>query len=114
MEYHSTDPWRQIAPEERARQFMPFAALRGYYDLIHEAEYVPEPKRPLTEEHSLALSQTAAQVKPRALVRATYYNGSAYVPITGVVSQVSCDLRMIRIVKTTIPFDDLWELEILS
>ena len=37
MEYNPQDEWRRIAPEERARQFMPFAALRGYYDLIREA-----------------------------------------------------------------------------
>ena len=50
MEYNPYDKWRRIAPDERARQFMPFAALRGYYDLIREAEYTPEPRRPHTEE----------------------------------------------------------------
>lgn len=113
IEELADESWRRIAPEERARQFMPFAALKGYYDLIHEAEYVPEPRRPITEEHSRTLSETAAQVKPRVLVRAVYYREGAYRTITGVVSQISCDLRLIRIVKTTISFDDLWELEIL-
>lgn len=114
MEYNPQDEWRRIAPEERARQFMPFAALRGYYDLIREAEYVPEPRRPITEERSRKLSETAARIHNRNLVHAVYYNGSAYVSITGVVSQISCDLRTIRIVKTTINFNDLWELELLS
>lgn len=114
MEYNPYDEWRRIAPDERARQFMPFAALRGYYGLIREAEYTPEPRRPHTEEHSRALSEAAARIRNRDLVCAVYYNGNAYVSITGVVSQISCELRTIRIVKTTIPFKDLWELELLS
>lgn len=35
---------------DRARQFKPFAALKGYYDLLAERERVPEPRRVLTEE----------------------------------------------------------------
>ncbi len=41
MPNYEEETWRRIAPEDRARQFMPFAALRGYYDLVREAEYVP-------------------------------------------------------------------------
>lgn len=114
MPNYSEESWRRIAPEERARQFMPFAALRGYYDLIREAEYVPEPRRPITEEHSRTLSETAARIKPRTIAQATYYDGRAYRTITGAVSQISCDLRIIRILKTTISFNDLWELKSLG
>ena len=114
MSNYNEESWRRIAPEERARQFMPFAALRGYYDLIREAEYVPEPRRPITEEHSRALSETAACIKPRTLASATYYDGRAYRTITGLVTQISCDLRTIQILKTTISFNDLWELKSLG
>lgn len=114
MPNYEEETWRRIAPEERARQFMPFAALRGYYDLVREAEYVPEPRRPITEERSRTLSKAAASIKPRMLVSATYYNGRAYRTLTGVVSQISCDLRIIRILKTTISFNDLWELKVLQ
>ena len=42
---------------DRARQFMPFASLRGYYDYIREQERVREPRRELSEDGA----QTAAQ-----------------------------------------------------
>ena len=42
---------------DRAQQFMPFAALKGYYDLIRERERVVEPKRELTDEQALELSR---------------------------------------------------------
>lgn len=37
---------------DRARQFMPFAALRGYYDLVHAKEAVPESRRPLSDDEA--------------------------------------------------------------
>ena len=114
MPSEDNESWRRIAPEERARQFMPFAALQGYYELIEEAAYVPEPRRPITEERSRKLSETAAQIKHRGIMQATYYNGTAYQTLTGAVTQISCDLRTIRILKTTINFNDLWELKILK
>ena len=42
---------------DRAQQFMPFAALKGYYDLIRERERVAEPKRELTDEAREAAGQ---------------------------------------------------------
>ena len=47
----------KMTRSERARQFAPFAALRGFEDMIREVERtVKEPKRELTEERAAALS----------------------------------------------------------
>ena len=43
----------------RAAQFMPFAALTGYYELVRKQEITVEQKRELTEEKALALSNAA-------------------------------------------------------
>ena len=40
----------------RAAQFMPFAALTGYYELVRKQEITVEPKCELTEEKALELS----------------------------------------------------------
>ena len=45
----------------RAAQFMPFAALRGYYDLLRTKERVPEPRHELTEEEARELSAVARE-----------------------------------------------------
>lgn len=108
------DSWRRIDPADRARQFMPFAALRGYYDLVREVEHVPEPKRSLNEERALALSQTIASLKKGTLVKVTYYKDDAYVVLEGVVSRIDEVFRVLDVVKTHIPFDDLWDIEILK
>ena len=41
----------------RAAQFMPFAALTGYYELVRKQEISVEPKCELTEEKALELSE---------------------------------------------------------
>ena len=64
---------------DRAQQFMPFAALKGYYDLIRERERVAEPKRELTDEQALELSRKLSQLKRREMACIVHYDGEAYV-----------------------------------
>lgn len=99
---------------DRARQFSPFAALRGYYELVHERERVPTPRRELTEEEARELDAALAQVARGSLVRVTYYDGDAYVTREGLVSQKDEILRDLWLVRTKIPFAALQSLELLK
>lgn len=99
---------------DRARQFSPFAALRGYYDLVHERERVIEPRRPLSEEEARALDATIADLQRGAMVRAVFYEKDAYRTIVGTVSQVDMIYHDLWIVRTRIPFASLCALEALS
>ena len=54
---------------DRAAQFMPFAALTGYYDLVRERERVTEPRREPSEEDAERISSELAGTRPRELVR---------------------------------------------
>ena len=95
----------------RARQFMPFAALRGYYDLLRERERVPEPKRELSEEEALSLSRAFARLKRRRMARVVYHDGEGYVALRGMVADIDEAGRVLTLVRTRIPFDDILELE---
>lgn len=99
---------------DRARQFSPFAALRGYYELVHERERVIEPRRPLSEEEARALDATIADLQRGAMVRAVFYEKDAYRTIVGTVSQVDMIYHDLWIVRERIPFDELCALEALS
>ena len=94
---------------DRAQQFMPFAALKGYYDLIRERERVAEPKRELTDEQALELSQRLARMERRTSV--VHYDGEAYVTTRGLVSDIDLAARTVTIVRTRIPFDDIWKID---
>ena len=94
----------------RAAQFMPFAALTGYYDLVREQERITEPRHELTEEEAEALSRAIMQVRRGDLVRLTYYDRGAYKTRAGVVRAIEPDRRRLRLGDDTVPFDDIWKL----
>ncbi len=96
---------------DRAQQFMPFAALRGYYDLVRERERVVEPKRELTEEEARALSEAFARLERRRMARVVYHDGEGYVTLHGMVTDIDEAARVLTVVRTRIPFDDIRELE---
>ena len=51
----------------RAAQFMPFAALTGYYELVRKQEITVEQKRELTEEKALVAFAKARGPQTRRL-----------------------------------------------
>lgn len=96
---------------DRAQQFMPFAALKGYYDLIRERERTAEPRRELTEERAFELSQRLARLERRKMASVVHYDGEAYVTTRGLVSDVDEAGRSVTVVRTRIHFDDIWDIE---
>ena len=96
-----------MADTSRAKQFMPFAALRGYYDMIQTKNRVVEPKKEIVADEAERLSDKLSQVKKNMMVRVRYYQTDAYVNIEGIVTRIDPEFRYLTIVKTKIPFDDI-------
>jgi len=92
---------------DRAKQFMPFAALRGYYDLIKQCERIKEPRKELSHSEADILSDKLNKIKKGMVVNLKYYNADFYDTISGYVSEIDKDFRTITIIKTKIKFDDI-------
>lgn len=99
-------------PSDRAKQFMPFNSLNGYFELLREAEQVKMPRRERTEEEDIFLNQMILQVEKGMMVRVSYYEEINYQTITGLVSHISLELKTIGIVKRQIRFEDMLRLEL--
>lgn len=95
----------------RARQFMPFAALKGYYGLVREAERIKEDKRELSEETLNIIFEKLFQLEKGSMVRVTYYDTDAYVTVEGLVVQLNSNFSKLIVGKKTIPFDDILDVE---
>ena len=96
-----------MANNPRAKQFMPFASLKGYFDLIREEQRIKEPKKNLSEEEATVLSYKLNQVKKGMVVKVRYYNIDAYETAEGIVSSFDDIFRTLTIVKKFISFDDI-------
>ena len=99
---------------DRAAQFMPFAALTGYYDLVRERERVSEPRREPSEEEAARISAELSAVRKGQLVRVTHYERDAYVTTEGIVTSVDPAARELAVVRRRIAFDDVWRVEPLA
>ena len=96
---------------DRAGQFMPFAALRGFYDLIREKERIVVPKHEIAEDKAAELSEKMKLVERGMMVRVLFYSDGEYVSVEGIVSKIDLDFRKLTVVKTEINLDDIWDIE---
>ncbi len=96
---------------DRAKQFMPFAALRGYYEEIRKREFVSQEKRELTEEEIIALTQKVNGIKKGDFVSVIYYMYGEYKVASGVVTAIDLTLKTLTIVKTKIEFENIFEIK---
>ena len=103
----------KMSMEQRAKIFLPFNGLRGYYDLILKVDKIKEPKRELSEDELDNLSNIFNKLKKRMIVKITYYLDDGYVNIEGMISKINITKRIITIVKTNISFDDILDVSII-
>lgn len=96
---------------DRAIQFMPFAALRGYYDLIRDKERVSEERHEISEERAILLEEMLMRSNKGDILTVTYYNINTYETIEGIVSKIDYDMRELTIVKTKIAFEDIYDIK---
>lgn len=96
--------------EERAKQFMPFDPLKGYRDALKEKERIVVPKMELSDEQKEALDWKLQQIKIQDIVTVVYFQRDEYVKVTGMVSRIDVSSRILKIVNTKIPFEDISEI----
>lgn len=97
--------------ENRAKQFMPFAALKGYEEALREREKIIVPKRELSEEKKEELDQKFRLIHKKDIVKVVYFHDDEYIQMEGMVSRLDKDARILQIVNTKISFDDIYEVK---
>jgi len=96
----------------RAKQFMPFAALKGLPEALEKKEKIVVPRPDLTEERMEELDYKMHQVLRGMIVSVTYYEDEECFKKTGMVAKFSPDSRIIQVVEKKISFDAILDIEI--
>jgi hypothetical protein len=96
---------------DRAKQFMPFDALRGLCDVLRERERIIVPKMDLSEEMKNELDWKLHQLQLNDIITMVYFQKGEYVKVTGMVSGMDTSSRMLRIVNIRVPFDDIADIK---
>lgn len=96
----------------RAKQFMPFDALKGLREALLEMERIVVSKRELSEEQKDEIDKKLCRIQKQDIVMAEYFQNGEYVQVTGVVSNIDKTNRILEIENVRIPFDDISDLQI--
>ena len=103
----ASKPKHKMPIEDRAKQFMPFAALKGLPDALAAKEKVIVPKIELSEEMAEELDRSMHELAKGRIATVVYFRKGEYIKITGMVARIDETSRLLQIVNTKIPFDDI-------
>ena len=96
--------------ENRAKQFVPFAALKGYEEALRAKEKIVVEKVELSEEKKAELDFKVQRIKKKDIISVVYFSKDEYIKMEGMVSRLDLDAKILKIVNTKIPFEDIYEL----
>lgn len=95
----------------RAKQFMPFAALKGLPEALEKKEKIIVPRPILSEERMEELDYKMHQIMKGMVISVTYYEEDECLKKTGIVAKISPDSRILQIVDKKISFDAILDIE---
>ena len=81
----------------RAKQFLPFDALKGFQEALREKEVEYEEKRELSEETLTELDECFNKIEIGSIVKIKYYKNRKYNKIEGRVTKIDYIRKKIQI-----------------
>ena len=93
--------------EKRAAQFLPFQAVKGLDEALLAKEKIVVPKIELSEEMYEELDKKMHKIKKGRIITCVYFHKGEYLKVTGMVARFDDVARVIQVVNTKIPFDDI-------
>jgi len=98
----------------RAKQFMPFAALKGLPEALEKKEKIVVPRPILSQDYMEELDFKMHQILRGMVVSVTYYEGEECLKKTGMVAKLSPEGRFLQVVDKKISFDTILDVEIAN
>ena len=72
------------------------------------------PKAELSEERGEELDRALRQIRKNDMVTVIYFCEGEYLKVTGMVSRIDGTARLLKVVDTKIPFEDMYEVSVQS
>lgn len=99
--------------ENRAKQFAPFAALKGYEEELYfqERELTYEARREISEDVARSINESLNIIQIGEKIAVTHYHGCRYVKTTGRISQICPEKSFLKVDGRMIRFVDIYRIE---
>ena len=82
-------PKQKMPIEERAKQFMPFSALKGLEEALASKEKIIVPKKELTQDYAEELNLKLKSLKAGSIITVVYYCKEEYIKLTGMIAKIN-------------------------
>ena len=103
---------RPMPVSERAKQFMPFAAVTGLTQALRrkERELMRVEKKEPSEERVQKLNQYLNEIKKGDDIVVTYFSQGEYLTVTGIVEGLDTAVRVLDVGGMKLQFDDIYDI----
>lgn len=95
---------------ERAKQFMPFDALKGFKEALKEKEKVSVNKKDLSEDIKEELSEQINLIEIGDKIKIVHYKNKQYNIDVGYVKEINKIQKFIIVNNTKIFFDNIFKI----
>mgnify|MGYP004554036347 FL=1 len=102
-------PINKMPVSDRAKQFMPFSAVKGLEEALRGKEKIVVPKMELSPEMAEELDYKMHLLEKGKVVTVIYFSSGEYLKVTGLVARINQTSRVIQIVNTKVQFDDIFD-----
>jgi hypothetical protein len=109
----ASKPKNKMPVADRAKQFMPFAALKGLPEALAAKEKITVPKVTLSPEMAEELDRKMHLLEKGKIATVIYFHENEYLKITGMIARLDTTCRLLQVVNTKISFDDILDVNIV-
>ncbi len=116
LPHHVSDSRPRMALEERAKQFSPFAALKGYEEAIAEKQKIKEDEVLLTDYSKALLDEKLKSLSKGMDIVLEYFDRDerASRNIQGRLTKISPETMSLQIDDTSVEFKDIIRIDLES
>ena len=104
-------PKTKMTIENRGKQFMPFAALKGLPEALAAKEKIVVEKIELSGDMEEELDRKMRSLEKGTIATVIYFERDEYLKITGMVAKIDRDSRVLQIVDRKIYFENIYSLD---
>lgn len=105
-------PRTKMPVSHRAKQFMPFSAVKGLAEALARKEKEIVSKGDLSTERTVELNEKLVRLKKDMTVTVMYFDNGEYLQVSGKIILFDSVNRALRIEDTKISFDAIRDINI--
>lgn len=102
-----------MPPSQRAKQFLPFAAVKGLDEAFakKERELYPEQRTELSEDMNEIINTKLARLRKGDVVAVAHFREDEYISTYGAVVRLDVVNRMLHMSNAKISFDNIFSID---